>query len=322
MSESHIPVLRDEVIDFLKPKSEGVYVDATIGLGGHSQCILEHSSPNGRLIGIDLDVHALEITKKRLQLYKERFSLVKGNFAQIHNLLLDFGISEVDGVLLDLGVSSLHLDSADRGFSFQRVGPLDMRMDVEMSTSAADIINDSPVEKLSDIFKEYGEERYAKQIAENIVFVREKIPVKTTIQLAGIVEDVYSYYKPKSRSIRSSLKKSRNIHPATRVFQALRISVNKELENLSCGLEGAVNVLKPGGVLIVISFHSLEDRIVKHHFQKCAKSCICPPKTPICICEHKKRLKIVTKRPVLPSENEIGTNPRARSAKLRVATRL
>lgn len=322
MLESHIPVLQDEVIDFLNPKSEGIYVDATIGLGGHSQKILERSSPSGRLFGIDFDVHALQIAEERLKLFEERFSLVQGNFTQIQSFLLEFGISEVDGVLLDLGVSSLQLDSIDRGFSFQRVSPLDMRMDVDMSTCAADIINDSPAEKLTEIFKEFGEERFAKRIADKIVSAREKAPIRTTIQLAGIVEGVYSYYRPKSKFVQSNQSMQRNIHPATRVFQALRIAVNKELENLTNGLESAVGVLKVGGVLCVISFHSLEDRIVKRFFQKCAKSCICPPKTPICICEHEKRLEIVTNRPIVSSENEIDTNPRARSAKLRVVTRI
>ena len=322
MSETHIPVLRNEVVDFLKPKSEGVYVDATVGLGGHSRWILEQSSPSGRLIGIDLDAHALAIVEKRLKIFKERFSLVQGNFAQIHRLLLEFGISKVDGVLLDLGVSSLQLDSHERGFSFQRVGPLDMRMDVGMSICAADIINDWSSEMLADIFRKYGEERFAKRIADKIVSKRKKKPIKTTLQLAGIIENVYSYNNTRSRLKQPRKMRNRSIHPATRVFQALRIAVNSELDNLLEGLDGTVAVLKPGGVLCVICFHSLEDRIVKRHFHKCAKSCICPPKTPICICEHKKRLNIVTKRPVVPSEDEIASNPRARSAKLRVATRV
>ena len=322
MSETHIPVLRNEVVDFLKPKSEGVYVDATVGLGGHSWWILEQSSPSGRLIGIDLDVHALAIVEKRLKIFKERFSLVQGNFAQIHRLLLEFGISEVDGVLLDLGVSSLQLDSPDRGFSFQRAGPLDMRMDVEMSICAADIINDWPSERLADIFRKYGEERFAKRIADKIVSVRKKKSIETTLQLAGIIENVYSYNNTRSKLKQPHKLRNRSIHPATRVFQAIRIAVNMEFDNLSEGLDGAVAALKPGGVLCVISFHSLEDRIVKRHFHKCAKSCICPPKIPICICEHKKRLDIVTNRPIVPSEKEIASNPRARSAKLRVATRV
>ena len=319
MSETHIPVLRNEVLDFLKPEPDGVYVDATIGLGGHSLWILKKSHPSGCLIGIDLDASALAIAEKRLHAFKERLSLIHGNFAQLVQLLEIHGINEVDGVLLDLGVSSLQLDTPDRGFSFQHLGPLDMRMDERMPISAAQIINDSTPDKLIKIFKEYGEERYAKRIVRNIVAARAERPITSTLQLAEIVVNVCFNKVKRSKT---PAQKAREIHPATRVFQALRIEVNAELNNLALGLNAAVSVLKPGKCLCVISFHSLEDRIVKRQFQQLAKTCICPPKTPICICEHQQVLQVVTNKPVLPSTSEIEANPRARSAKLRVAIKV
>lgn len=322
MSETHIPVLRNEILHYLQPNSDGLYVDGTIGLGGHSICILKKSSPSGRLIGIDMDEAALAVTKKRLRSFKDRFTLIYGNFAELQSLLNSCGINEVDGVLLDLGVSSLQLDTPDRGFSFQTMGPLDMRMDMQLSTSAAKIVNESTSEELSQIFKEYGEERYAKQIAQQIVDVRKNTPIRTTIQLAEIVVKVYSYKVKYTKDKLKRLNRENMIHPATRVFQALRIEVNRELQNLSQGLDAAISVLKSGGQLCVISFHSLEDRIVKQKFRHYAKNCICSPKTPVCICQHEKLLDIVTNKPLLPSQEEIDANPRSRSAKLRVATRM
>lgn len=322
MSETHIPVLRTEILEFVQPHSNGIYVDGTIGLGGHSFSILEKSSPSGRLIGIDLDENALALAKKRLHSFKDRLLLIHGNFAELRGLLDSCGISEVDGVILDLGVSSLQLDTPSRGFSFQSTGPLDMRMDKGLTRSASQIVNESSPERLIQIFREYGEERYAKQITQQIVNVRTETPIETTDQLAKLIEKVYSY---KSNYSRDSLKKSnrgKRIHPATRVFQALRIAVNSELENLSQGLDAAISVLKSQGHLCVISFHSLEDRIVKQHFRHCAKTCICSPKTPVCICKHEKVLDIVTTKPVQTSSGEVESNPRARSAKLRVATRV
>ena len=322
MSETHIPVLRNEVIDFLKPKPEGIYVDATIGLGGHSLYILKESHPTSRLIGIDMDANALAIAEKRLQAFKERFILIHGNFAQLQQLLKTHRINEVDGVLLDLGVSSLQLDTPNRGFSFQHLGPLDMRMDVRMPTSAAQIVNESSPDKLIKIFKEYGEERYAKRIVRHIVVARAEKPITSTLQLAEIVAGTYSTKEKHSKTSELHAHKKRQIHPATRVFQALRIEVNAELYNLVLGLDAAVTVLKPGGCICVISFHSLEDRIVKRQFRQLAKTCICPPKIPICICEHQQVLQVVTNRPILSSASEIEANPRARSAKLRVAIRV
>ena len=317
MDTHHIPILCDKVVDFLKPKQDGVYIDGTVGLGGHSTAILKASAPDGRVIGIDLDTDALTVVKDRLQVFGERFSLINGNFAEMDVLLKGHSIHAVDGILLDLGVSSLQLDVPHRGFSFNHTGPLDMRMNCghgadnaeETTLTAMQVVNNSTVDVLIDIFKRYGEERFAKRIAHRIVRVRQQEPITTTTQLAEIVK-------------RAVPKEASRIHPATRVFQALRIYVNAELENLVAGLDVAITLLKPKGCLCVITFHSLEDRIVKHRFQTWAKTCICPPKTPICICEHSPSVEILTKRPVLPDVTEIQNNPRSRSAKLRAACKL
>ena len=319
MDTHHISVLCDKVIDFLRPKSDGVYIDGTVGLGGHSAAILEASAPNGHVIGIDLDVEALTLAKDRLHVFGERYSLINGNFAEMDVLLeTKHSVHAVDGILLDLGVSSLQLDVPHRGFSFNHTGPLDMRMNSQQvrdseqeaePLTAMQVVNDSPMEVLVDIFKRYGEERFAKRITHRIIQTRRETPIATTTQLAEIVKQAV----PKGVS---------KIHPATRVFQALRIHINAELENLAMGLDVAIQLLKPGGCLCVIAFHSLEDRIVKQHFRTCARACICPPKTPICICEHTASLEILTKRPILPDAVEVQHNPRARSAKLRAARKL
>ena len=317
MNTHHIPVLCDKVVDFLNPKLDGVYIDGTVGLGGHSEAILETSAPSGRVIGIDLDVEGLTIAESRLHTFGERCSLINGNFAEMDILLEKYSVHAVDGILLDLGVSSLQLDTAHRGFSFNHTGPLDMRMNLEQgldspeqtALTAMKVVNDSTMDVLADIFKRYGEERYAKRIASRVVQAREQAPITTTTQFAEIVKQAVP-------------QKTFRIHPATRVFQALRIHVNAELENLAAGLDVALSLLKPGGCLCVITFHSLEDRIVKRCFQTCARTCVCPPKIPICICEHKPSVEILTKRPVLPSGTELQNNPRARSAKLRAARKL
>ena len=317
MDTHHVSVLCDKVIGFLSPKPEGVYIDGTVGLGGHSTAILETSAPNGRVIGIDLDVEALTIAKSRLHVFGERYSLINGNFAEMDVLLERHSVHAVDGILLDLGVSSLQLDAPHRGFSFNHTGPLDMRMNArqvlnrerEAALTAMQVVNDSPMDVLVDIFKRYGEERFAKRIAHRIIQTRRETPIATTTQLAEIVKQAVPHGVSK-------------IHPATRVFQALRIHINAELENLAMGLDVAIQLLKPGGCLCVIAFHSLEDRIVKHRFRTCARTCICLPKTPICICEHTASLEILTKRPILPDAVEVQHNPRARSAKLRVARKL
>ena len=317
MDTHHIPVLCDKVVDFLNPKSGGVYIDGTVGLGGHSQAILETSAPSGRVIGIDLDVEGLAIAERRLHAFGQRCTLINGNFAEMDVLLESHSVHAANGILLDLGVSSLQLETPHRGFSFKHTGPLDMRMNLGQGSDNAErtpltamkVVNDSTKDVLIDIFRRYGEERYAKRIASRVVQARQREPITTTTQFAEIVRQAVP-------------QKTFKIHPATRVFQALRIHVNAELENLLSGLDVAISLLKPGGWLCVITFHSLEDRIVKRCFQRSAKTCVCPPKTPICICEHKPSVEIITKRPVLPSATEIQNNPRARSAKLRVARKL
>lgn len=317
MNTQHIPVLCDKVVEFLNPKSGGLYVDGTIGLGGHSTAILKSAAPDGRVIGIDLDTDALTIARDRLDVFEEHCSLINGNFAEMDVLLEKHSIQAVDGILLDLGVSSLQLDTPHRGFSFNHTGPLDMRMnsrqalrgEQETALTAMQIVNNGTIDVLVDIFKRYGEERFAKRIASRVIQARQQGPITTTTQLAEIVKQAVP-------------QKASKVHPATRVFQALRIHVNAELENLEIGLDVAISLLKPGGCLCVITFHSLEDRIVKRRFQTWAKTCICPPKTPICICDHSPSVEVLTKRPVLPSTVEIQQNPRARSAKLRASRKL
>jgi len=319
MGEDHIPVLVDEVIQFLQPKNHGFYVDGTVGLGGHAAVILQKSAPKGFLFGIDLDSEALAIAKQRLREYKERVALVGGNFAhldQLHQLSqssreTEAMIPQIDGILLDLGVSSLQLDTPARGFSFARSGPLDMRMDASQSLSAAHVVNRYPEDVLATIFTQFGEERWSKKIARQIFHARKRRSLSTTGQLAEIVLEAIP---PKSTGWR--------IHPATRVFQALRIYVNDELKNLHSGIHCAAAALKPGGRLCIISFHSLEDRIVKEQFRTLSRGCICPPKTPICVCQHTPTLQILTKRPIVPTPDEIRRNPRSRSAKLRVAMKI
>ena len=310
METQHIPVLRDEVLECLKPSPDGVYVDATVGLGGHSLAILENSTPNGCVIGIDADAAALAIAQARLNAFPERHRLIHGNFAQMAALLAHHAIDAVDGILLDLGVSSFQLDTPERGFSFRHPAPLDMRMDTRQSLTAMHVVNENTADALAAIFKRYGEERFARRIAQRIVQARQQGQITTTVQLAEIV----TMAVPPRRAAR--------IHPATRVFQALRIYVNAELENLATGLEAAISLLKPGGRLCVITFHSLEDRIVKRCFQREARACICQPKTPVCICGHRPSLQILTKKPVQPSADEVRRNPRARSAKLRAARKI
>ena len=319
MNGDHIPVLVNEVVQFLQPKNHGFYVDGTVGLGGHAAVILQKSAPNGSLLGIDLDSEALAIAKERLREYEERVTLVGGNFAHLDQLpqllrgaeLPETTIPQIDGILLDLGVSSLQLDTPARGFSFTHSGPLDMRMDASQPLSAGHVVNRHPEAALATIFTQFGQERWAKRIARQIVRARKRRAISTTHQLAEIV---LAAIPPKSTGWR--------IHPATRVFQALRIYINDELKNLHSGIYCAASALKPGGRLCVISFHSLEDRIVKEQFRTLSRACICPPKTPICVCQHTPTLQILTKRPIAPTHDEVRRNPRSRSAKLRVAMKI
>jgi len=311
MNPEHTPVLVNEVIELLEPKGTGIYVDGTVGLGGHAAAVLQASAPDGRLIGVDLDSEALVVAKEKLYEYRGRWTLIQGNFARLDRRLATHSISEIDGVLLDLGVSSLQLDTSSRGFSFIHPGQLDMRMDGKQSLSAAQVVNHDREDELADIFARFGEERWAKRIARRIAQARKSRPITTTLQLAEIVQKAIPQKTTRAR-----------IHPATKVFQALRIYVNDELENLLTGLDVAVSALRPGGRICVISFHSLEDRIVKQRFRTLSRLCICPPKTPICICHHVPSLQILTKHPITPTPEEVRQNPRSRSAKLRAAVKI
>jgi 16S rRNA (cytosine1402-N4)-methyltransferase len=307
MSLEHVPVMLHEVIDFIAKKG-GNYADLTLGLGGHASEILK-SDPDGHLIGIEIDPEALAIAEERLKIYSNRVCIVKGNYAELDLILAENGISELDGILMDLGVSSIQLDKAERGFSFRLASTLDMRMDQSTGHPVLHELNNESFNNLVRIIKEFGEERWAKRIANNIVIARERSPITTTTQLAELIKKSV----PRSKD---------NIHPATRTFQALRIYKNRELDNLQIGLEKAIKALKTGGRICVISFHSLEDRIVKNTFRTLEHGCICPPKIPICICGQKPVIKVVTKKPITPKEEEVEFNPRSRSAKMRVAEKI
>jgi len=308
MNQIHIPVMAQEVLDHLLVREGGIYVDCTLGIGGHSKKILE-TDQNSKIIGIDLDQQAIELARERLKDYLDRVLYIHGNFAELIKLLEENGVSDVDGVLMDLGVSSLQFDTPERGFSFRHSANLDMRMDATEGQPVSVDVNRESAEKLAEIIREYGEERWAKKIARTIVAEREKNPINTTTQLANIIERVVS-------------RSGEPIHPATRTFQALRIYKNRELENLKEGIEQAVEVLKKDGRICIISFHSLEDRIVKHTFRTLEKGCICPPTAPICICGKLPVLKVLTKHPLIPKDEEIEANPRSRSSKMRVAIKI
>jgi 16S rRNA (cytosine1402-N4)-methyltransferase len=311
MGFSHVSVLPQEVLAYLAPRPGGIYVDGTLGGAGHAALILEQCGPNGRLIGFDRDPAALAAAAERLRPFGDRVTLLHGNFAEMGQQLARLGLDRVDGVLLDLGVSSHQLDTPERGFSFQVDAPLDMRMNPAEALSAMDLVNDTPVEELADIIFRFGEERWAKRIAKLIAAARIESPIRTTGQLAAIV----------SGAIPRKAQEER-LHPATRTFQALRIAVNQELASVTTVLKSTVDLLLPGGRMVVISFHSLEDRIVKESFRSFTGRCTCPRDLPRCICGARAQLKVLTSRPVTASPAEIAANPRARSAKLRAAERL
>ena len=302
----HISVLYHNIIESLRPINPGRYVDATIGAGGHAWGILDASSPQGQLLGLDLDPHALELADHRLQAFSGRYTLEHTSYTTLLQIMKQIGWDMVDGIVIDLGVSSMQIDSPERGFSFLKDGPLDMRFDPTQPTSAADLVNTLSEEDLADIFFLYGEERFSRRIARAIIANR---PFHTTLELAGLIE----------KTVRRS---SGKIHPATRSFQALRIAVNGELQSLENFLPQAVTALKPGGRLAVISFHSLEDRIVKQFFRKESSDCICPPDQLVCTCGHKASIIEITRHPLTADEEEIAANPRARSARLRVAEKI
>jgi 16S rRNA (cytosine1402-N4)-methyltransferase len=303
---SHLPVLYHEIIHALRPHDDGLYVDGTVGAGGHAWGILEASSPNGKLLGLDLDPTALELAKEHLKQFGDRVILKRVSYTTLAKQLETLGWSKVDGILLDLGVSSMQLDSNLRGFSFKIDSSLDMRFDPDAHVTAADLVNGLPQRDLADIIYKYGEEKQSRQIARAIVNQR---PILTTSKLAEVISKVV---KPSRRKI----------HPATRTFQALRIATNDELTAIQSVLPQAVHALAPGGNLAVISFHSLEDRIVKRFYRQESKDCLCPPKQPVCTCDHRATIREISRRPIRPETDEIHANPRSRSSLLRVAEKL
>jgi len=307
MMRAHVPVLLREVVEAMAVRPGGRYVDCTLGAGGHAEAILEASSPDGELLGIDLDPEALATARERLAAFAPRTTLAEGSFSDMGDLCRDRGFAPVDGVLFDLGLSSLQLEDESRGFSFQREGPLDMRFSPRQELTAAEIVNTYGEEALADLLWRYGEERDSRRIARRLVQER---PFHTTTQLAKAVEQAVG------RRARGA------IHPATRTFQALRIVVNQELLRLETALVQAHGLLGFGSRLVVISYHSLEDRIVKTFLRREARDCVCPPGAPVCICGHRASLRLVAQGVVRPSEAEVAVNHRARSARLRVAERL
>ena len=306
----HVSVLLQECIDGLAIKPDGIYVDGTLGGAGHSSQIVARLT-TGRLIGIDRDPVALAAAGKRLEPYKDRVTLVHSNFCEMDQVLSDLGISGVDGILMDLGVSSPQLDDGQRGFSYMVDAPLDMRMNNEDTLSAATVVNTWPQEELKRILYTYGEERYAPQIAAAICRRREVKPIATTLELVDII---------RSSMPPAALREKQ--HPAKRSFQAIRIAVNDELGSVEKAMEVAIPLLNPGGRLAIITFHSLEDRIVKTAMADAAKGCTCPPQFPVCVCGKKPKVKLCSRKPIVSSPEELEANPRARSAKLRVCEKL
>lgn len=311
MEFQHKSVLLQECIDALNIRPDGIYLDGTLGGAGHSSQIARRLTEGGRLIGVDRDRTALAAAKERLAPYADRVTLVHSNFAEIDAILDSLGIPAVDGMLFDLGVSSPQLDDASRGFSYMADAPLDMRMDKDDALTAGAVVNTWPQGELRRILYDYGEERYAPQIAAAICRAREKAPIETTLELVDII-----------RSAMPAQALREKQHPAKRSFQAIRIAVNDELGAVSRMMQAAVGRLNPGGRLAVITFHSLEDRIVKSEMQQAARGCTCPPEFPVCVCGKKPLVKLVTRKPIVSGPAELEENPRARSAKLRVAERL
>ena len=303
----HKSVLLNEIIKNLSIKEDGTYVDATLGGAGHALEVCRRLSEKGHFIGIDQDEDAIESSKLRLKDYMDRVDIVKSNYANIKNILEALNIDKVDGIYIDLGVSSYQLDNAERGFSYRFDSALDMRMDKSLEITAQDIVNDYSEQELYRVIKNYGEDIFAKNIAKHIVIARKEKRIETGFELVEVIKRAI----PKKFQITSG-------HPAKRTFQAIRIELNKELEVLENSLETMINLLKPNGRLLVISFHSLEDRIVKNIFKRCENPCTCPKNFPVCVCGNKSKGKVLMRKPILPSEEELEANPRAKSAKLRI----
>ena len=310
MIYKHASVMLNEVLENLKIKPDGIYVDGTLGGGGHTIQIAARLTEGGRVIGIDQDADAIAAATKHLRVYEDRATLVRDNFENMANILHELGIDKVDGILLDLGVSSYQLDTEERGFSYAADAPLDMRMDRDSALSAKDIVNTYPEEELTRILREYGEERFAAKIAAGIVKRRAQKPLERTGELAEII-----------RSSIPMRMQEKGGNPCKRTFQAIRIECNRELEVLTGSLDGMIDLLKPGGRICVITFHSLEDRIVKNCFKKNEDPCTCPPEFPVCVCGKKPKGFVVTRKPIVAGEGELELNKRAASAKLRVFER-
>lgn len=308
LGTTHRPVLLREALGYLAVRPGGTYIDATFGGGGHTRAILEASAPDGIVLAVDADPEAVDRAVELARVSAGRVVPCHGNFAELAELARRYGFERVDGVLFDLGLSSFQLASAARGFSFQRTGPLDMRFDPTRGHPASVIVNTWSFEQLATVLARFGEERNARKIARAIIEARQHAPIETTSQLAEIVSRVAG--------------RRRGIHPATLTFQALRIAVNQELEALEAGLAAAVDLLRPGGRLVVIAFHSLEDRVVKQFMRQRSQACRCPPGTPVCTCGQQPQLQVITRKPVRPDPSEIRSNPRSRSARLRAAERL
>ena len=306
---SHVPVMVDRVVEWIIPDPDGLYIDTTLGMGGHTLALLQAGA--GRILALDRDLSALEVARRSIEQagFEDQVLFMHARYEDLAWVMAEVGVKKAQGLVLDAGVSSLHLDDPARGFSFIHDGPLDMRMDTSSGTKAADLVNRASEQELKRIIGEYGQEPMAGRIARHIVQERHKGWIGSTGHLAKIVSLAY----PGKRRAQS-----RN-HPATKAFQALRIAVNRELEGLESLLAEMPRLLAPGARAVIISFHSLEDRIVKHGFRRQAKGCVCPPDQPVCTCEPKPRIKVLTKKPLLPGPEEIQANPRARSAKMRVA---
>jgi 16S rRNA (cytosine1402-N4)-methyltransferase len=313
MKEGHLPVLAEEVLAMLQPRPGSLQIDATVGGGGHTERILEATKPDGRLLGLDADAAAIARVDGRLRpRFDNRLVLRRANFRELAEVAPKAGFSAVDGCLFDLGLSSFQLVDTERGFGFRAGGPLDMRFDTGRGVPAAELLATLDADELTALFRRYGEEPKARRIALAIVDARGSAPVATAEELAALVE----------RVVPPNPRQPRRTHPATRVFQALRIAVNEELEALEIGLAAAVDLLRPGGRLVVLSYHSLEDRIVKRFFAAERRGCVCPPEIPVCVCGRNPRLRLVTRRSVTPTPEEVAANPRSRSARLRAAERL
>lgn len=307
----HKPVLLKEVLEALSPKPGGKYIDCTVGSGGHAKAILERIVPEGRLLGIDIDPEAIELSAQNLRQFGSNVNLVNADYAFLEEIAPQYGFEKVDGILFDLGIASFQLENGKRGFSFNIEGPLDMRYNPhQQSLTAAEVVNTYHPKELARILREFGEEPRAWRIAQEIAKARKARDIETTLELARIVEKVYGG------------REGFRIHPATRTLLALRIFINRELEKLELGLRQAIKLLASGGRIVVITFHSLEDRLVKRFFEEEAKNCICPPRIPQCVCGHRASLKIITKKPIRTSEEEKEENPRSRSAKMRVAEKI